>query len=75
MKIGFIGFGEAAFNISQGLYEEGVRGIRAADAQADHPVMGKLVHERAESAHVELTADSRELAAPISGHSQHYANI
>ena len=62
MKIGFIGFGEAAYNISQGLYEEGVRGIKAADTMADHPVMGKLIHERAEEAHVELTSSSEEIA-------------
>ena len=62
MKIGFIGFGEAAYNISQGLFEEGVRGIKAADTMADHPVMGKLIHERAEEAHVELTSSSEEIA-------------
>ena len=63
MKIGFIGFGEAAYNISQGLYEEGVRGIRAADTMADHPVMGRQIHERAEETHVELMKSSEELAA------------
>ena len=29
MKIGFIGYGEAAFNISLGLKNEGITGIRA----------------------------------------------
>ena len=57
MNIGFIGFGEAAFNIAQGLYEEGVRGIRATDTMMDHPVMGKLITERAKEANAELTAD------------------
>ena len=63
MNIGFIGFGEAAFNLSMGLYEEGVRGIRATDTMADHPVMGKLIHERAEAAQVELIPTAQELVA------------
>ena len=62
MKLGFIGFGEAAFHISQGLYEEGVRGIRATDVMIGHPVMGRQIRERAEAAHVELTEDQAELA-------------
>lgn len=32
MNTGFIGFGEAAFNIALGLLGEGVKGIRAYDA-------------------------------------------
>lgn len=31
LKIGFIGYGEAAYNISAGLREEGIQGIRATD--------------------------------------------
>ncbi|WP_288274164.1 DUF1932 domain-containing protein, partial [uncultured Acidaminococcus sp.] len=61
MNIGFIGFGEAAFNIAQGLYGEGIRGIKAHDAMQNHEVMGKLVHKRAEEAHVTLVDDSRDL--------------
>ena len=41
MKIGFVGYGEAAFNISLGLKGEGVEGIRANDAMMNHEVMGK----------------------------------
>ena len=40
MKIGFIGFGEAAYNISLGLKGEGVTGIIAYDKMAGDPVMG-----------------------------------
>lgn len=54
MKIGFIGFGEAAFHISLGLGGEGVREIVAFDAMATDPVMGQLVHDRAEQANVTL---------------------
>ena len=62
MNIGFIGFGEAAYNISLGLYEEGVRGIRATDTMLDHPIRGQQIKERAEEAHVELVASTPELA-------------
>jgi len=62
MKIGFIGFGEAAYNISLGLKNEGITGIRANDALMDHEVMGKQVHSRAEDAGVELIASAREVA-------------
>lgn len=61
MKIGFIGFGEAAFHISLGLLGEGVSGIAAYDAMAADPVMGTLVHARAEQAQVVL----RETAAAV----------
>ena len=61
MNIGFIGFGEAAFNLAQGLLEEGVRGIRATDTMADHPVMGQLIHERSQAAQVELMPSAPEL--------------
>lgn len=62
MNIGFIGYGEAAYNISLGLKGEGVSGIRASDAMMDHPVMGKQVHSRAEQAGVTLIASSKEVA-------------
>ncbi len=61
MKIGYIGFGEAAYNISQGLYEEGILGIRATDTMMNHPSMGKQIHARAEHAHVALVESSEEL--------------
>ena len=62
MNIGFIGYGEAAYNITLGLSQNGVTGIRANDAMIDHPVMGRLVHERAEEAGVELVNDAIEVA-------------
>ena len=63
MNIGFIGFGEAAYNIALGLYGEGVRGIRATDAMLDHPVRGQQIRARAEEAHVEMVSSTPELAA------------
>lgn len=62
MKIGFIGFGEAAYSISLGLKNEGISGIRANDAMMNHEVMGKQVHSRAEEAGVELISSAREVA-------------
>lgn len=62
MKVGFIGYGEAAYNISLGLGGEGLTGIRANDAMMDHEVMGKQVHSRAEEAGVTLIASAKEVA-------------
>lgn len=62
MKIGFIGYGEAAFNISLGLGREGVSGIRATDAMMNHEVMGKQVHSRAQEAGVTLVNTNKEIA-------------
>ena len=62
MKIGFIGYGEAAFNISLGLGREGITGIRATDAMMNHEVMGKQVHSRAQEAGVTLVGTNKEIA-------------
>ena len=61
MNIGFIGYGEAAFNISLGLGREGITGIRATDAMMNHEVMGKQVHARAEEAGVTLVSTNKEI--------------
>ena len=62
MKIGFIGYGEAAFNISLGLRNEGITGIRANDAMMNHEVMGKQVYARADQASVTLVESAKEIA-------------
>lgn len=54
MKVGFIGFGEAAYNIALGLGGEGLDGIVAFDAMQDDAVMGKLVKTRTDEAKVAL---------------------
>lgn len=61
MKIGFVGFGEAAYNIAYGLRSEGISGIVAYDAMEKDPVLGKLVHRRAEEAGVILRDSAREI--------------
>lgn len=62
MNIGFIGYGEAAFNISLGLGGEGLSGIRANDAMMNDPVMGAQVHSRAEQAKVTLCDSAKDVA-------------
>lgn len=62
MNIGFIGYGEAAFNISLGLGREGITGIRATDTMMNHEVMGKQVHSRAQEAGVALVDTNQEIA-------------
>lgn len=62
MKIGFIGYGEAAYNISLGFLNEGITGICAYDAMMNHEVMGRQVHKRAEEAKVELVESAKEIA-------------
>ncbi len=54
VKLGFIGFGEVAFEMSKGFGTEGIKGIVAFDPMADDPTYGPLVHERAKIADVTL---------------------
>lgn len=54
MKLGFIGFGEVAYEISKGLETEGLQGIVAYDPMKDDPKYGPLVQERAAAAAVSL---------------------
>ncbi|MFA5851456.1 MAG: DUF1932 domain-containing protein [Spirochaetales bacterium] len=59
MRIGFVGFGEAAYCISSGLNKEGIKNTIAYDAMTNNPTMGRLVKSRAEEAGVALMEDSR----------------
>lgn len=62
VKIGFIGFGEAAFNISIGLRDEGVSGIVAYDTMADQKPMRELIERRAVEAQVKLLPSPEDVA-------------
>ncbi len=53
-KLVFIGFGEAAYNISLGLKEAGFTSFAAYDAFASDPVRGLLIRQRAEETGVPL---------------------
>lgn len=59
MKIGFIGFGEAAYHISSGLLEDGLEQIYTFDVNVDHPSFGSLIKKRVEELNIKL-ADTLE---------------
>ena len=61
MRLGFIGFGEAAYEMSRGLKEQGLEEIRAFDIMHDHPIYGDLIRERAKAAKVELVFSPEEV--------------
>ena len=54
MKLVFIGFGEAAYNIAAGLKEEGLGDIGAYDVNAVAPQLGELIRKRAAEVGVTL---------------------
>ena len=61
MKLGFIGFGEAAYELSSGFRQEGPVEIVAFDALWDHPTFGSLIRERAEKTQVRLLQHPRQV--------------
>ncbi|TSB48586.1 NAD(P)-dependent oxidoreductase [Alkalicoccobacillus porphyridii] len=65
MKVGFLGYGEAAYELSNGLKEEGLTEIKAYDVMMRHEKMGAQIKSRAESANVQLVASLSELIQDI----------
>ncbi len=61
VKLGFIGFGEAAFNISIGLKKEGLDGISAYDKFWNIAPQSELICKRAGEAGVTLVPSQQEL--------------
>ncbi|WP_040982101.1 prephenate dehydrogenase/arogenate dehydrogenase family protein [Oceanobacillus jeddahense] len=61
MNLGFIGFGEAAYELSSGLKQAGMEKIKAYDAQHEHSVYGELIKDRVKKAKVELLDSPEEL--------------
>ena len=59
--IGFIGYGEAAYNISSGLKSEGLERMAAFDAMQDDPERGPKIRERAAEAGIHLLPSMEEL--------------
>lgn len=57
MRVGFIGFGEAASSISNGLRAEGLEHLSAYDIMANHPDFGPRIKERAAAVDAVLTYD------------------
>lgn len=62
IKLGFIGFGEAAFNIANGLKTQGLEGIAAYDKYWNIEPGAALIGERAAEAEVELLPSLEVLA-------------
>lgn len=60
-RIGFLGFGEAAYHIAKGLAGAGLGGIAAYDRFAADAKGGPLIKQRAAEAAVELLPSVREL--------------
>ncbi len=60
-KLGFIGFGEAAYNMAVGLKEEGLEGILAYDKYWNENPNSELITKRAAEAGVELISSMEEL--------------
>lgn len=60
-KIGFIGFGEAAFNIARGFKKEGINNISAYDKYADREPYSKLIKTRAVETDVALKNNMKQL--------------
>lgn len=65
IKIGFIGFGEAAYNISYGLRSEGVESIIAYDVMAESHPMCELIQNRAKEAGVILLQHAEDVAKEV----------
>ncbi|HHY08515.1 MAG TPA: NAD(P)-dependent oxidoreductase [Corynebacteriales bacterium] len=55
LRVGFIGFGEAASGISRGLIDEGIKSIKSYDIIQDKPI-GEKLRKRAKTIGVELVS-------------------
>jgi 3-hydroxyisobutyrate dehydrogenase-like beta-hydroxyacid dehydrogenase len=63
LRIGFVGFGEAAFHITRGLREAGVGDFVAYDIHTHTPGRGEKIRRRAEETATRLVESNAELAA------------
>ncbi len=61
MKIGFIGFGEAAYHLALGFGSEGIREMTACRLGTGDPARDRLRKENAEEAGVKMVGDLSEL--------------
>jgi len=62
-KLGFVGFGEAAFHLAKGLREAGVKRTIAFDIHMHTPVLGEKIQTRAQETETGLVEFSAALAA------------
>ncbi len=61
MNLGFIGFGEAAFELASGLKQQGLEKITAYDPLWNVPAYSSLVLSRAETAQVKIVESPEEV--------------
>jgi 3-hydroxyisobutyrate dehydrogenase-like beta-hydroxyacid dehydrogenase len=61
-KLGFIGFGEAAYHIAKGLLAEGVEQIFAFDINSNRPKLGQKIQDRARTTNTQLMDSPEALA-------------
>lgn len=61
VRVGFLGFGEAAYHFARGLTQNGLSGIVAYSRSGAKAASGDPLHRRAAEAGVELVATPREL--------------
>ena len=60
MKLGFVGYGEAAYEMSKGLSEEGLEYMVAYDVLWNDPSIGNLIKQRAEETGVKMITSLEE---------------
>ncbi|WP_209125067.1 NAD(P)-dependent oxidoreductase [Alkalihalobacillus sp. BA299] len=65
MKLGFIGFGEASYEMSMGLKEEGLKNIVAFDPLCNDAKFGGLIQERANKASVVLKNEPEKVVSEV----------
>ena len=62
MRIGFVGFGEAAYHIAKGLRQPGISSITAFDINTQSAGVGDKIQQRARDAEARLVDTNQELA-------------
>jgi 3-hydroxyisobutyrate dehydrogenase-like beta-hydroxyacid dehydrogenase len=62
MQLGFIGFGEVAYELATGFRQEGLSGIVAYDPMRDDATLGSLVGERAAKSRVTLLDSAADVS-------------
>ena len=64
-KVGFVGFGEAAYHVAKGLLGEGVERIYAFDINTNHPKLGAKIQGRANEINAQLMQSPEALANAV----------
>lgn len=65
MQLGFIGFGEAAFELASGLNEQGIQKMKAYDPLWNVPEYSELIQKRAKVSNVTILESSEEVMKDV----------